>query len=441
MDTKRVSMSNGGAMAALFALFIGSIACSADEEIITGRESVTIRSTGGQSGSEGSCAIPPRSELGYDVQRAVDLVVGRHQTALDIRPWWLSKKSNETKYEAVPVVIDVALRGEPRVNLECGSRVFLDVRVTLEFQDPAIDIVFDGQVTALSETEAVLQVQLDAELDEHLDALKKATAYKKADAYEFILNFTSEGISGTISSMFGRTSCDVTSEAVPGTLSNLCGYSTCTIAAWPEHAHCLENFMYESDIDTPINGFSFQEALARLSELKPVPAYWLENNSRKWGGEPSTTLAISLLDTPQWLCVQWPSFGSNSYSAQTMEWTRVMLRVRTEDEKVNLELPASLNLTISNAGGWDGSFYAMVSALIPSAAIPDTEMHIGNDLTEQQLLHLNINVRTEGANAEATLYSYPVTLLSGIPQPEAPLDTNECLGCQLVCISDTPAEL
>jgi hypothetical protein len=401
MDSKRITLLNN---AWFLALLIGFSACSSQDAGTGERESIVIQSAGGQSGSEGaSCGIPQVEELDFDVDQAVDFVIGRHETELDIRPTWAFVLNPESDSKPNPVSMDIVQRGQPRVDLDCGGRLLFDVEITLAFQNPAIDFVFDGEVTAFSETEAVLVSTLDKTLAEHLNAIQNATIQSEAGSYKLIVHFTSDGVVGILKSSFTQGGSD-----------------ECRVAVFPELQKCPIDLINESDVNTPIHGFTIPKAIRRLSDLGPY-------QMTKSFGQSIIPLTISLAETPQWFC------KSRSYDVQigfeiaqrfngTLIEAPITLRVVSEDKKLDIELPSRLEVYLDGDQSWDGSMTVGSVVIIPRSLIPDDGNYFGLNHYEEDLIALKLTINVSRDDViTGRLLLHPATIDPGLPRIAEPI--------------------
>src|SRR5262245_11464605 len=78
---------------------------------------VEIAVHGGQSGVEGGGPTCESVEaLAFEPQAVIDLVEGSHETTLAHTPWWQTLEP-EAAGDATPLEIEIAVRGEPRIDL------------------------------------------------------------------------------------------------------------------------------------------------------------------------------------------------------------------------------------------------------------------------------------------------------------------------------------
>ncbi len=332
---------------------------------------------------------PEITELGFEVEPAVDFVIGSHETTMSVHPWW-QPNHDDGGADGVPVTVEVARRGEPQIDLYCGGRVNLDIEITLAFQDPPLDIVFDTTIEILDQSEAVVNVYLDTSLKEELSFLEEAPGEREADSYFLWLSLSSDGVAGDLLEL---------SRHVP-----------CRVAVIPHELRCPILYNRRADTDQTINGFSFENVLENLSRLEPFPITWQEGST--------TILHLSLVERPDFLCTRWRFF--TQFEQETRVIAEVTLHLKTDDDRIDLVLPARLEAAIASNGDWNQSMRLLIGTVIPFGVIQGDSNHIGSALTEEQVLDLGMSLTVEGDDVTGIIYAFELPLYEGVPQPSEP---------------------
>lgn len=355
-----------------------------------GRVTLHVDAEGGQTGAEGSCGLASREELDFSAEDLRALVEGTHRATLGYVNVISRLPDLDVSAEVErELSVHVRLLGDPEVDLKCGGRMDQQVEVTLSFDEPALDVIFEQRLSAFSADFAVLHMEFEPD---EIAAMQLPGVDHTSGVSTLLLAFRLQGLRGRMD------------------LHGTCGGKLIL----PSDARCEEPFRPEIEIDQPVYGVRPQDALetARqaLSALGPLPLEW-DDGTR-------TTLEVSLGDEPSYACGDWAALVTSQSDAKLEVPLRVQLR--TEDGRVDLSMSAHLNWTVYpeqgylGRRGWDGGWslggwvIATPEALRESGALPgfslpddravqvDFGVHVGADLKQQW----SLEIVTSGYSAE-----------------------------------------
>jgi hypothetical protein len=309
------------------------------------RETICVAREGGQTGMEGSC-LPRPEPKSFPVEAARALIEGTHTTTLAYRPKPRTLDAAADDVVGLPMTVRVELEGDAQVidraaSSDCGFRIRQDVKVTLSFDDPKLDLVIDTIADAFSSTFAVVVRELGSDVAEAL-GLPPSEA-------TLALAFHANGIEGSIDSHD----------------------DSCGAAVFPADARCPEWTEIEVDLDRERDGFRPRDALSDFEELDDVPLRWSDGSE--------TTVALMLVEPPGWACSrEW----IETFTPESLAML-VVVRAVTADGRLDVELPAELTVAVSteasvtqgtvtppNAGGVIQSLDIIASNVpVPAASV------------------------------------------------------------------------
>ena len=205
--------------------------------------------------------------------------------------------------------VTVELEGDAQVidaagSWDCGFRIRQDVKVTLSFDEPELDVVIETIADVFSSTFAVVVSQLGSDVPEAL-GLPSGEA-------TLALVFHANGIEGSIDP-----------------------HDDCGAAVFPAAARCPGWPEIEVDLDRERDGFRPRDALSQFANRDDVPLRWSDGSE--------TTVALTLVEPPLWAC------SGEWVETLTPETLTMLVRVHavTSDGRLDAELPAELTVRVS----------------------------------------------------------------------------------------------
>jgi hypothetical protein len=378
---------------------------SVDDE----RTTIRIERAGGQTGMEGSCRGPELEALDFSAEDVRALVEGQHETTLAHRPLYQTIDADLDAEEGRDMTVDVRFVGEPQTFLDCGGSIRQDVEVTLAFEDPPLDVIFEETLFAFSQEFALVQAEIDPAVAEPLEL---SDSLPDEDPFTLTIGFTPAGVRGSMDTGGGHQ---------------------CGVVVFPAGQHCEEPTRPEIDMDEAVNGVSPRDVLAAMPEVVEVPVQWSDGTS--------TTLSVAIEGEPRSACGDWPT-----PSASPDQLTVLLdVRVATEDGRVDVVLPAEFGFTSvsaqsveqasSRSVGWDGSWDVVASALLPRSALTGGDAVLDFSLPEEHVIwvHLNMFVSDEYMPAELRIAATEID--PDGPVIDAPIDVL-AVGKHILCFGE-----
>lgn len=303
---------SAGFLVALAACGIGGDSASgggSSEAVNSERQTIRVSRRNGQTGLQGSCQrVPDPQPFSADDMRA--LIEGTHTTTLAYRAASLPPGSDTV---GLPMTVRVELQGEPRIgrteqNESCNFRIDQDVEVTASLDEPALDVVIATTVSAFSSTFATMQEQLGSDV-------AAALGLPPSDIITFTLTFDESGMRGTFEP-----------------------HDECGRAVFPANVRCPDWSTVDVELSLERHGVRPIELLSVLDELSEVPL--------TWGDGTQTTLAVSLVKTPEWAC---SGNFVETFCPENLQMA-VTVRAVTADGRLDAEFPASVSLNVATEG-------------------------------------------------------------------------------------------
>ncbi len=286
-----------------------NIGSEGDSQIVAGnteRQTIRVARRGGQSGMEGSCLpVPDREPFSADDVRA--LIAGTRATTLAYRAEQRAPGSSFDDTVGLSMTVKVELEGEPRIDTEpfeaCVFRIIQDVKVTLSFDEPALDVVIETYADAISATFALVQLELGSNVAEALGL--------PPGEVTFSLAFDASGIEGSFDP-----------------------YDACGRAVFPASVRCPDWSSIEVDLERHRPGLR-SRMLSALEGLRDVPL--------AWGDGTRTTVTLSLAEAPEWAC---SGAWIETFCPERLT-VPASIRAVTADGRLDAQLPAELALDVA----------------------------------------------------------------------------------------------
>ncbi|HEX6245917.1 MAG TPA: hypothetical protein VFZ61_33560 [Polyangiales bacterium] len=375
------SLSTGRRVGVGLALACAAVGCATDAgagpdrggspDPGAGRTTIRLAYEGGQTGSEGSCQIGRSDALGFSSEDLRALVEGTHRGTLGyiqaIPPLPRLDVSAEPQRD---MQVNVRFLGEARTHLDCGGRMDQDVEVTLAFDEPELDVIFEQTVSAFSTEIAVFQIELGAEV---IEAMQLPGVPEVRNASTLILAFTPQGLRGRIQ------------------LNDTCG----GMLVVPDDARCEQPFRPEVDVEQPVYGVRptdvVQAALQALSAQEDLPLQWDDGSS--------STLSVEILEQPSYACGDWATLAEIKSDAKFEAPLRV--RLRTADGRMDLAMPARVSWTVfpeqgyQGKSGWDGGWVLSAWNVFPPSVLRENGALTGFALPDDRGVELRFGVHVD----------------------------------------------
>lgn len=325
--------------------------------------SIRLEGVGGQTGMEGSCVGPEVEALPFSIEQAQRLLLG---SASD------SSVATYGAAQGKAMRVDVALRGEPETDLNCGGRLIQPVEVTLSFDEPPLDLAIEEMAYVFTSDVAVLQRRLPLPVAQHM-----GLAVSDADE------------AATLTMFFG----------VGGLRGLVEASSNCSHVVFPAGRRCMEGGSNEQPL-TP----AAHTALDGFAELHALP--------HTWPGGETTSLSIELETTPESMCTgYWPQAGLPGSNPSHL---LVRTRVRSADGRLDLSVPGQLEFDAPDEDGW-GGWSLHLDAMYPPGTLAEGErLELPRAVTDVAWLALNV-WRAEGEVPRAELRLNAAPAKAGAP--------------------------
>lgn len=422
MTTTRTTARNQGrqeariGVGALFAVVglacgTGDNAASVDSDPTVDEERTTIRieRAAGQTGMEGSCEGPELEALDFSSEEVRALVEGQHETTLVHRPLYQTIAADLDAEEGRDMTVDVRFVGEPRTFLDCGGSIRQEVEVTLAFDDPPLDVIFEETLFAFSAEFAIVQAEIDPAVAE---PLKLTDAIPDEDPFTLSIGFNPYGVRGTMDTG---------------------GDHQCGVVVFPAGQRCEEPTRPEIDMDEAVNGVSPRDVLAAIPEVAEVPVQWSDGTS--------TTLSIAIEGEPRSACGDWPVPNLSPEQVTIL----LDVRVATGDGRVDVVLPAEFGFTSASAEsvehgqsesvGWAGSWGVVASALLPQSALAGGDQVLDFSLPEEHVIWVHLNMFVSDEYMPADLRIAATEIDPDAPAVDAPIDVL-AVGKHILCFGE-----
>ena len=377
---------------------------------------------GGQSGAEGgsgypglglpgpgtSCYAPTVDELPFETEWIEELANGRHESSFRWRTAGANSPSTASGDDDLSIRIDVTQRGATRTSKDCGgvSAYIADVDVTMNGSHTA---AFKGRVHG-SEFGAFIVAYAGLDVRKTLGVPGAALTGEDDPGYEVVVRVDEQGARGDFYFAAGST-------------------GECRLASWPADRTCSPDAR-EVPGDEKFAGSSLATEVASLIQRE---------QRLTWRHGSSTTIALEIKNDGTPVCIR-----ASSYAYQLKDGTRpdhlsqrVALRIKSEDGRVDMEVPATISALWTERAGFtstDGTGTGTIDhvAQLYARVIGHFDPRTAEgefDMLELQAF-LGIEAVSGTLNVNTVKLKNPPPALTQKDAPPLTMENGECWGIQ-----------